>query len=227
MPGQIAIVAALPREVRGLVGRVRSDAALASRGISLYRMNGAVVAAAGMGPSRVSLAVEAALSGGGVMEILSVGLAGACGPAITPGSVVEAGLVVDVRTGERFAAATGDGPVLVSAEAIASVGEKARLHLAYGAGLVDMEAATVARLARAHGLRFRAIKGVSDAHDFELASLARFSGKQGQFRTAAFAVHTALRPTQWKVAAALGANSKRALASLTLALEAILQNTQK
>ena len=223
MGGRIAVIAALPRELRAVVGRRKADAAMAARGIYLYRMERATLVAAGMGSGRVSLAVEAALADGGVDEVISVGLAGGCSEEALPGTVLEAGMVVDSRTGERFRTVLGaDGPVLVSTEAIASVGEKARLAAAYGAALVDMEAATVARLAAAHGLRFRAIKGVSDGHDFELASLGRFTGKHGSFRTGAFALHTALRPRTWGAAGKLGRNSNRALAALAERLLAVI-----
>ncbi len=111
---------------------------------------------------------------------------------------------------------------LVTTGTIASIQEKARLAATYGAALVDMEAATVARLAAAHGLGFRAIKGISDAYDFELVSLARFADKQGSFRTAAFALHTALHPHQWRPAARLGRDSRRALTALHAALFTII-----
>jgi adenosylhomocysteine nucleosidase len=133
--------------------------------------------------------------------------------------VIEAGVVVDARTGERFGA---EGVVLATTETIASVGEKARLREVFGASIVDMEAATVARLAEAHGLGFRAIKGVSDAHDFELSSMARFAGERGSFRTRAFAAHTAVRPWTWGKAVRLGRGSARAMVGLEVALRAVL-----
>ncbi len=104
--------------------------------------------------------------------------------------------------------------MLVTTETIAGVREKARLHNSYNAALVDMEAATVARLALARGLRFRSIKGISDAHDFELESLSRFADRRGHFRTAAFALHTTMRPRTWSSAMRLGRESNRALTRL-------------
>ena len=220
--GEVAIVAALPRELLALAGEAKPDKALRREGIYLVRVPGGVLAAAGMGAARVTLAVEAALRAApGVDTLLSAGLAGACSGQLQPGQIAEAALVVDARTGERYS--TGcEGEVLVSFDAIASVKEKARLAAAYGAALVDMEAATVARLALARGLGFRAVKGVSDAHDFELEGLSRFSGKRGEFRTAAFALHTALRPWMWGPAMTLGRHSTRALAGLTEALRQVL-----
>ena len=171
-----------------------------------------------MGSLRVNLGVQAALAVGGVEELVSAGLAGACDPSITAGGVVEVGTVVDALSGERYQA--GDGAAtLVTTHAIASVREKARLFASYGAAIVDMEAATVARLAKMHGLGFRAIKGVSDAHDFELSSLGRFASPHGHFRTGAFALHTAVRPHTWRHAMRLGAGSQKALRALTARLK--------
>ncbi len=203
MSSGIAMIAALPREISALVKGVRPDAELRARGVHLYRLPGAVVVAAGMGAERATLGVEAALATSRVNTLISVGLAGACSPDVKAGDLVEAGVVVDAETGERLrtGARVASGAarrVLVSTEAIASVREKARLATAYGAAMVDMEAATVGRLARAHGKEFRAIKAISDAHDFELESMARFAGKHGSFRTGAFALHTALRPGTWR-----------------------------
>jgi adenosylhomocysteine nucleosidase len=225
MSSGIGIVAALPREISALVKGVRPDPELRTRGVHLYRLPGVVVVAAGMGSERAAHAVGAALASGEVSLLISTGLAGSCSSEVKPGEVVEAATIVDANTGERFSAeASAEGRVLVTAEAIASVREKARLHAAYGAAMVDMEAATVARLARGHGIAFRALKGISDAHDFELESLARFAGRHGSFRTGAFALHTALRPHTWRKAMELGSGSQQALAALGLALRRCIGN---
>ena len=224
MPSEIAIIAALPREIAGLVRGGRADAALLREGIHLYRIPGAVVVAAGMGASRATLAVQAAMAASAVTMLVSTGLAGACTAGLLAGEVVEASLVIDAQTGERFetASALQKPCVLVTTEAIAGVREKARLAESYGASLVDMEATAVARLALANRLGFRAIKAVSDAHDFELAELGRFAGKHGSFRTGAFALHTALRPHAWAKAAKLGRDSNRAMSELEVALRAMI-----
>jgi len=208
---KIAIIAALPREIAGLVGGTKADAALVKDGVWLYRVEGAVVVAAGMGAVRAAVAVEAA---GAVELLISTGLAGGCAPGVKVGSVMEAGVVVDVASGERFAAGQSGGVTLATAGAIASVAEKARLAASLGASLVDMEAATVARLALARGVGFRAIKGVSDGYDFELSALREFQGERGSFRTGRFAAYTAVRPWTWGKAIELGRGSAKALAAL-------------
>jgi adenosylhomocysteine nucleosidase len=219
MPPRIAIIAALPREIAAFVRGTKPDAELLRRGIHLHRLPDAIVVAGGMGSQRVTQAFQAAVAAAPITTVVSTGLAGACTPALAVGNVVEAATVIEARTGERFAAKTSQTPhILVSTEAIASIREKKRLAETYAAAIVDMEAATVARLAAAHSLSFRAIKAISDAHDFELESLARFAGKDGHFRTRAFALYTALRPHHWPKAIQLGRASTLALANLHKAL---------
>ena len=219
---KVAIIAALPREIKGLVRGTVADASLVADGVWLYRIDGAVVVAAGMGAERAAVAVEAALAAGEVGMLISTGLAGGCTPGVLAGSVIEAGLVVEVASGDRFVAGDGTGVTLATAAAIASVAEKARLAERFGAGMVDMEAAAVARIALGRGLEFRAIKGVSDGHEFELSSLGRFEGERGSFRTGAFAAYTAVRPWTWGRAVELGRGSAKALAGLEEALRNVI-----
>ena len=216
----IALIGALPREVAGLVSGVRPEPSLRRAGVFLYKLPTCVVVCGGMGATRVTLAVRAAVEAGAT-SLASVGLAGGCDPAQSAGSVVEAEVVVDALSGERYVGLPGAG-TLVTTHTIASVSEKTRLFAAYGASVVDMEAATVARLAGLHGLAFRAVKAVSDEHDFELSSLARFASPQGHFRTGAFALRTALRPVHWRKAMQLGAGSQKALRALTARLKEMI-----
>ncbi len=214
-----AIIAALPREVRHLV-RGWQQHHLPGK-IVAYTNDLAVVACAGMGPARATLAVQAAMSFKPVTTLFSVGLAGACDPTLKVGDIVRAGTVVDTRSGERFSDPKFKD-VLVSSTSIASVKEKLRLYTSYGAHAVDMEAATVARIAQAHGISFHAIKVISDDATFELQELARFATEDGQFREAAFGVHAALRPQLWSKLFHLASNSNRAVQSLTAELESQL-----
>jgi adenosylhomocysteine nucleosidase len=235
---KVAIVAALPRELLGLAKESGAGAPVKASGLWRAEAPHTVLVTAGMGAERVTLAVEAALASGGVDLLVSAGLAGACEALLEPGFVAEATEVVDTRTGERYRtdATTGvlvdprsgsrkelaKGIVLATATQIVTVAEKARLRQAYGASMVDMEAATVARLARAHGIRFRAVKGISDGPEFDLGGLSRFTGKHGEFLTLRFALHTALRPWTWKKAMELGKWSNLALGGLRGKLRQIL-----
>jgi len=211
-----AMIAALPREVSALVKGWKVKR-LPGR-VVVYTNGSAVVACAGMGAERAALAVEAAMAAAPVTALLSVGVAGACNSALRAGDIVRAGVVIDSQTGEKFDNSHFK-QVLVSSPAIAGVQEKRRLYESYSAAAVDMEAAAVARLARSHGLDFWAVKAISDEAGFELEGLSRFSTADGQFREAAFALHTMVRPSQWSKAIALARNSDRALVSLKVALE--------
>jgi adenosylhomocysteine nucleosidase len=214
-----AIIAALPREVKHLVRGWREHRLPGK--IVVYTNDLGVVACAGMGASRATLAVQAAMSIKPVTALLSVGLAGACDPALRVGEIVRAGIVVDTQSGERFSDSEFH-QILVSGPGIASVEEKKRLFASYGASAVDMEAATVARLSRARGLGFRAIKAISDEATFELEELARFATHDGQFREAAFAAYATVQPNMWAKLFQLAGNSKRAIEALTAELESQL-----
>jgi adenosylhomocysteine nucleosidase len=210
-----AIIAALPREVKRLVRGWREET-LPNK-ILVYTNDFAVAACAGIGTTRVTLAVQAAMAAKPVTTLLSVGLAGACDPSLRVGDIVRAGVVVDSQTGERYNNSQSK-QILVSTPAIASVTEKRRLYESYRASAVDMEAATVARIAQAHNLSFHAIKAISDDATFELQELARFTTQDGQFREAAFAAYSAARPHLWPKLFHLAGNSKLAVQSLTAEL---------
>ena len=213
-----AIIAALPRELAGLV-QGWSAVEGQRRHVRMFRQGAALAVSAGIGPDRAALAVEAALADGGVGCLISVGLAGACDPGLRVGEVLRFGSVVDARSGERLAAESGRQEVLVSSNVIAAPEEKARLRASYGAAAVDMEAATVARLARAQGLEFRAIKAISDEADFKMPELRPYMTSEGQFQEYRFAAYTAVHPGSWRAAIALGRNSARAVVALTRELE--------
>lgn len=236
--GKVAIVAALSRELLGLAKEPGFGSPVRAGGFWRAEAPRVVLVTAGMGAERVTLAVEAALASGDVDLLVSAGLAGACEALLEPGFVAEATEVVDARTGERYRtdATAGvlvdprygsrkevpKGIVLATSPQIVTVAEKERLRQTYGASMVDMEAATVARLARAHGVRFRAVKGISDGPEFELGGLSKFTGKRGEFLTARFALHTMLRPWTWSKAMQLGKWSNLALGGLRGKLRQIL-----
>jgi adenosylhomocysteine nucleosidase len=211
-----AIIAALPREVKHLVRGWRQQR-LPNK-ILVYTNDFAVVACAGIGPARATLAIQAAMAAKPITTLLSVGLAGACDPSLQVGDIVRAGVIVDSQTGERYNTSEAK-QILVSTPAIASVGEKRRLYESYGASAVDMEAATVARIAQGHNLSFQAIKAISDDATFELQELTRFTTQDGQFREAAFAAYSVARPNLWPKLVHLAGNSKLAVQSLTTELQ--------
>jgi len=217
-------IAALPREVAAIVKGWRAHPP--QRNIHLYESEEAIIAHAGMGANRARLAVEAALNLGPASELISVGFAGSCHPSANVGDILHPTITVDTKTGERFFAAesgSAEPTILATVPTPASVTQKQYLSESYRAQAVDMEAAAVARISRARDLPFRAIKAISDAHDFELPGLTQFTTPEGQLREAAFALHLITHPNLWKPVATLAKGSTLAAKNLRAAVEARIE----
>jgi adenosylhomocysteine nucleosidase len=226
---RLVFIAALRREVAALVKQEgwQADHSRHARKIHVYFNEDAVIAWAGMGARRVSMAVEAALALGPASELISVGWAGSCDLHLKAGDVVSPTIIIDAMTGERFfqadPATTEAAQIVVSVASPASAVTKHRLGINYSASAVDMEAATVARLAQAHDLPLRAIKAISDGVDFELVELDQFSTPDGQFDEAGFAFYVTLRPWLWKSVLTLAKGSRLAAEHLRVEIEAHIQ----
>ncbi len=220
--GEIGIIAALPGELKPLVREwPRTDQV--HIGFLELGKGGAMrclAAAEGMGTfaaARSFAALRAASPA--ITTLVSYGWAGALTNRVDAPGVYTVGEVVDARTGERFAtAAEGAGPRLVTLDHVARRAEKPALAGKYGAALVDMEAATVGRLARAHGLGFLCLRGVSDGVDDDLPDFNRFLGRDGQLRMGRFVLHALGRPGSWGTLAEMGRNSRAAAEALAQAL---------
>ena len=209
-----AIVAALEREVSGLIRRskrVQHD--YAGRSFVFYELHDAVVVAGGIGVEAARRAAEAAIGLYEAPVVLSAGFAGALDSSLRVGEVFVPAVVIDIRDGSRSQVEGGSGALLTQMS-VADARQKATLAGAYGAQAVDMEAAAVATACHAHGIEFRAIKAISDEVDFEMPETARFIDPQGRLKTAGFALYTALRPWLWRRVFALARNSSRAAESL-------------
>jgi len=87
---------------------------------------------------------------------------------------------------------------------------------------VDMEAATIARLALAKGIPFYCLKAVSDDMDASLPDLNPFVSTDGRMRMAPFLAHVAVRPRSWAGLARLGRNSDLAAQHLADVIRAWL-----
>ncbi len=219
-------LAALKREIAPLISKLPKVATPQRKGVHLWANDEVVIGYAGMGAARASMAIEAALALGPTASITSVGWAGACSSGIKAGRILRPSTIIDARTGERFAAECGDGSVLVTLDKFANKIEKQRLHLAYNASCVEMEAATVARLSAAHRIPFSAIKSISDALEFELPGIEKFHNAMGQFREGAFGFHVALRPWLWRSVMMMAKNSKLAVQNHCAEIERELMSKQ-
>jgi adenosylhomocysteine nucleosidase len=210
----IAIVAALEREINPWVANwTYFDREHGGRRYRFFQRGRVVAVSGGMGRSAARRAAEAAAVLFQPQELQSVGFAGALDGSLKAGAVVEPQRVVDSADGSRCDTGRGSG-VLVTADSIAGVEQKAKLASAYGATLVDMEAAAVAKAAQARGMRFSALKAISDEVDFVLPDMESFVTEDGRLNESGFAVHAALRPWLWGRVIRLASNSSRASRAL-------------
>ncbi len=209
---RVAIIAAMPGELKPLVrgwphGRRNNVEFWAQRNSEEEW----IAACAGAGQEAATRAFAAIEDGGPIDLIFSIGWAGALNPELAPGTAHNVGGVIDVRTGERFHCDAGAGEHwLVTSPIVADTAEKQRLAAAYGAELVDMEAAAIARLAAMRAIPFYCIKGVSDEFKDQLPDFNRFISETGQFRLAGFIFYALLRPWYWPALIRMGENSRKA-----------------
>jgi adenosylhomocysteine nucleosidase len=222
-----AIIAAFPGELAPLVRHWQHEH---YSGIDLWRWvhdAGApeegewIAACAGAGQTAATRAFAAAEQYGqsgqpgepsGHLDLaLSVGWAGALHPVLEPGLAYAVCGVIDARTGEITPAADWRQDLwLVTSPKVADEAEKRRLAASYGASLVDMEAAAVARLAAMRNIPFYCVKGVSDGFYDELPDFNRFIAPDGRFQTARFTLFALLRPWLWHSLQRMRENSRKA-----------------
>lgn len=211
---KLAIVAALEREVHPLVRHWQHcEREHDGRKFRFFEKGDLVVVCGGIGAGAARRAAEAAISTYQPAVIYSAGFAGALDSHLKVGDVLEPQSVVNVGDGSRTSIEGGKG-VLVSFGSVADPGQKAKLRESFGAQAVDMEAASVARVAEIHGATFRVIKAISDEFDFDFPSTERFIDLEGGFSEGRFALFAALRPWLWPKVIRLARNSSRAAGSL-------------
>lgn len=224
---KLAIVAALEREVRPLIKSWQiSEREYEGRRFRFFQEHEVVLVCAGIGPAAARRAAEALISLFQPHVIYSTGFAGGLDAGLQVGNIVRPSVVIDTSDGSRTAL-DGTQGVLVSFAEVATPAQKAKLRESYGAVAVDMEAAAVARAAESRGIKFSAIKAISDTTAFELPPMNRFVNPDGSFSEMRFAGYAALRPWIWPNVARLAASSRRASQRLCRELEKIVAENRK
>ena len=219
---RIAIIAALPGELKPLVRGWQQRGPLFTGRIGNTEC---VAICTGMGSDAAARACGLALAARQADALISLGWAGALSCGVKPGQAHPIAEVIDSRTGERY---TTDFPMpgkirLVTLDHVAPAAEKRSLAERYQAAMVDMEAATIGRLARAKDLPFYCFKGVSDGANEKLPDFNRFMNRSGQLRMSAFVLHAAARPGHWPALMRLRKNSKEAAEQLAALVRGFVQ----
>jgi adenosylhomocysteine nucleosidase len=202
------------RESRNGVGRWRQR-----RGEAEW-----IAAFAGIGEVAAQRALAEVERNGPVDAVISTGWAGALSEEFEVGRAYGVSGVACARTGERFPAATpGAACLLVTSDRVAGREEKRRLREAFGAGLVDMEAAGLARLAAERRIPFHCVKGVSDGPADRLPDLNAFIAADGRFQVIRFAFFAVLRPWHWPALARLRENGRKSSLAIRESVLGILE----
>ena len=210
---KIAIVAALERELHPLLRHwpvaVKEHAGRAFR---FFEQGQRVVVCGGIGAEPARRAAEAVIALYAPEVIYSAGFAGALDPALKVAAILIPTRVIDAGDSSSVETGTGEG-ILVTFGAVATPEQKVKLGKSFNAQAVDMEASAVARAAAARGVRFAAVKAISDEVGFALPGINHrtgFIGPSGNFLTGKFARFIMIRPWTWAAALRLARNSKRA-----------------
>lgn len=230
-----AIIAAMPGELKPLVkGWQYERREIPNAGaVHLWRHKSGewIAACAGAGQQAATRAFAETEKGGTLSAAFSIGWVGALSNTYVPGRAYQASGIIDSRTGERFLASASTAELwLVTSPKVADAAEKQRLASAYNAGLVDMEAAAIARLAAMRGIPFYCIKGVSDGFTEHLPDFNRFISSQGQFLTARLLFFVLPRPWHWPALVRMGENSSKASQAIrdllleNLAVSGVIEN---
>ncbi|TVQ38679.1 MAG: hypothetical protein EA356_02650 [Geminicoccaceae bacterium] len=185
----------------------------------------------GMGPEAAAGATRDLIERG-VSLIVSFGLAGALEPRLRPGSLVVPAEVGDGATSYPVASAPlraaleGEGGRLLSV-AVPLVDPDAKLDAAVkGFDAVDMESFAAADVAHAAGVRFLAVRAISDPARRPLPHVARVAvGANGKLRPLAIAAALTGRPGDWPLVWRTALDVRAAEASLRRAAATLARLT--
>jgi adenosylhomocysteine nucleosidase len=218
---RVAFIAAMRSELWPLVKGWRSRRG--PGGASVYETEAGeeawIAVAGGIGRAGATRSFSIVNQGGKPDLIVNLGLAGSLVPEIAPPRLLTVGQIGDTRSGERFGLASDDRKLLIlTAMHVAGRAEKLRLAESYpGAVAVEMEAATIARLAQANSIPMACLKAISDAADDDIPDMNPFIDAEGRFETARYALRIAIQPRRWRQMVRLGENSRRASGELARA----------
>lgn len=208
---RIAIIAALPGELKPLVEGWRREGRVYAGSIGQTEC---IAVSAGMGAKSAEAACSMAFGDGPIDTLVSLGWAGSLSCGLKPPGAFVISEVVDSLTGEIYPTASNGGQRLVTLDHVARYDEKRKIAERYQAPLVDMEAATVGRIAQEKGVGFYCFKGISDGSNDKLPDFNRFIGADGQLRMPAFISYALFHPQYWAALKQLGENSKAAASNL-------------
>jgi adenosylhomocysteine nucleosidase len=229
-PADIGVVAALAIEVAPLLARLERVRKYSGPRFSVVEGECAgklvAVVLSGAGRARAQRGAEILLDGHRPRWIVSAGFGGALDPSLKRNDIVLASEVVNLE-GRKFAIDLAvppgsgseglrSGRLLTVDEIVRTAAEKAELRRKYEADVVDMETSAVAALCGDRGVRFLAIRVVSDDARVDLPpEILTILGRSGGLRLGATVGALWKRPSSVKDLLALRQHAVEAAARLS------------
>lgn len=233
----VGLVAALGMEVAPFVGRClpvqhyKGDR-FQIRGLLLHDLRLAVVES-GPGANLAARATQVLLDGHQPDWILSVGFSGALQPHLKVGDLVVADAIVDregkgLKVDVRMQSAPKEGLYVGKFanvdQIVRTIADKQSLAEATGAIAVDMESLAVARVCGERGIKFMAVRVISDDMSKDLpAEILSVFGNTGFLRAGAVLRALWNRPSSWSDMWQLREQSVQAAARLGLFLKNVVE----
>jgi len=222
---RIGIVSAMEREVAPLIKTWAHETITHDgRSFSTWKSGSVTYIQSGIGRDPAIHATRGLLASERPDIIITAGFAGALIRILSVGDLITPGTVIDGQTGERFEFAFGTG-VLVSSTSIVDEAGKKKLATKHAAEAVDMEGASVARVAAELGIPCFALKAISDELSFAMPPFNAYVKENGALAVERFAAHVFMRPGYWPSLVQLARNSKKASLELSGALQHLLSNS--
>jgi len=216
MSYRIAIIAALPAELKSLVrgwSRQPDGAFVTQRGDVA-----AIAVAKGIGAARAEQALAIAETYGTLDAIVSIGWAGGASCGVQPGEAYEISEVIDPIGSERYTTPVKSPIKLVTLDHVAGRDEKRTIAENWHASLVDMEAAAVAKLAHSKQVPFFCWKAVTDIASENLPDFNQFLDNEKQLRIPQLAAYAVTHPRYLAPLLRMGKNGKNGAEALGYAL---------
>ncbi len=177
----------------------------------------------GIGPAHATEVTEHVVSQHAPQRLVVCGIAGGLGDATGIGQLVVPAEVIDADTAERYASHPW-GSLVPSGALVTTDGiwgaDRLAGHVAAGVAAVDMETSAVAAVAVRHGLRWTAVRGISDlVREGEVdESTLTLTRRDGTTDVGAALRRIARAPWRAPELARMAAGTRRAMAAVTTAL---------
>ena len=185
-----------------------------------WRSDSVTVAIVGVGPAAAAAGAAAVCEAFEPDRILVVGVAGALAPTLRIGDIVSPELVVAAAGGQAYR------PTAPSASArrgtlvtVGTIGEP----VPAGAAAVDMETAAIAAVCDDHGVAWDVRRGISDLPGTLRTAAVALVRPDGRTDAGAVARLLVRRPQEAARLARLGRDARRAIASVTRAALATVE----